>query len=164
MSKSGWYGVDLDGTLARYDGWTGGQIGEPIPLMLDRVKAWLAEGVEVRIVTARIACTGLHVPGSTLDGPDFAGEQQSLIEQWCLKHIGQKLRVTAFKDFAMVELWDDRAIQVDMNTGRRIGEMTATENVIKCIEGILGRGDELTAERQIEKIEKVINRFRGVKA
>ena len=29
---SGWIGVDLDGTLARYDGWRGiDHIGEPMP-------------------------------------------------------------------------------------------------------------------------------------
>lgn len=31
---SGWIGVDLDGMLAYYDGWSNGTIGEPIPLML----------------------------------------------------------------------------------------------------------------------------------
>ena len=32
-------------------------VGEPIPLMLERVKKWLSEGIEVRIVTARVAST-----------------------------------------------------------------------------------------------------------
>lgn len=51
MSNRGWIGVDLDGTLAHYDGWKGEtHIGKPIPLMLARVKRWLAEGKEVRIV------------------------------------------------------------------------------------------------------------------
>lgn len=51
-----WIGVDLDGTLAHYDYWRGfDHIGEPIPLMADRVKQWLADGIEVRIVTARVS-------------------------------------------------------------------------------------------------------------
>jgi hypothetical protein len=34
-----WIGVDLDATLARYDGFKGETIiGEPIPLMVNRVK------------------------------------------------------------------------------------------------------------------------------
>lgn len=50
-----WIGVDLDGTLAYYDGWKGEHhIGDPIPEMLDRVKGWLEQGYEVRIVTARV--------------------------------------------------------------------------------------------------------------
>lgn len=52
MALGGWIGVDLDGTLAEYTGWHGpGHIGPPIPKMLDRVKNWLAEGVDVRIFT-----------------------------------------------------------------------------------------------------------------
>ena len=42
MSFSGWIGVDLDGTLAHYDGWKGIEhVGPPIPAMLARVKYWL---------------------------------------------------------------------------------------------------------------------------
>ena len=38
MSTSGTIAVDLDGTLARYDGWKGiDHIGDPIPLMVSRV-------------------------------------------------------------------------------------------------------------------------------
>lgn len=38
----GWIGVDLDGTLAVYKGWNGPEhIGEPIPIMIDRVKLWI---------------------------------------------------------------------------------------------------------------------------
>ena len=53
--SEGWIGVDLDGTLAEYLGWQGmGHIGEPIAPMVERVKAWLAEGKDVRIFTARV--------------------------------------------------------------------------------------------------------------
>ena len=37
MTYSGWIGVDFDGTLATYNGWNDGKLGEPIPLMVDRV-------------------------------------------------------------------------------------------------------------------------------
>ena len=50
-----WIGVDLDGTPAHYDGWKAWNIiGPPIPLMMARVPAWLTEGHEVRIFTARV--------------------------------------------------------------------------------------------------------------
>lgn len=107
MSASGWIGVDLDGTLAHYKGWDGGKIGPPVPAMLARVKAWLADGVEVRIFTARVA----HDPD---------GDQKHRIFLWCEQHIGQRLRVTCCKDFAMIELYDDRCVQVEANTGRRL--------------------------------------------
>lgn len=38
--------------------------------------------------------------------------------------IGRELPVTATKDFAMIELWDDRAVQVRMNTGEVVGHST----------------------------------------
>lgn len=124
MSYGGWVGVDLDGTLARVDYGMSydGTIGPPVPAMLERVKRWLSEGVEVRIVTARVA-----EPIQRWDGyehPDYAAgvaEQRALIDAWCLQHVGQVLPVTAQKDYAMIELWDDRAVAVEHNTGRVLG-------------------------------------------
>lgn len=113
--RSGWIGVDLDGTLARYDGWREGEIGEPIPAMVDRVKEWLKEGMEVRIVTARVGDGHGH-------GDAQKWEQASLIAAWTKKHIGVALRATASKDLDMIELWDDRAIQVRKNTGEAVQE------------------------------------------
>ncbi len=34
-----------------------------------------------------------------------------------MKHIGKELEITNVKDFGMIELWDDRAVQVIPNTG-----------------------------------------------
>jgi len=120
MTASGWIGVDLDGTLAKYGSWNGGQIGEPIPAMVERVKKWLADGVEVRVFTARVGWgAGYSAESGRSDDEKFAEEQRALIEAWCEQNIGQKLKVTAVKDFLMVELWDDRAVQVVMNTGKR---------------------------------------------
>ena len=112
----GWIGVDLDGTLAKYDEWRGElHIGEPITNMVYRVRNWLARGREVRIFTARVT-EGL----TNLDGsPHDVSKVREAIEAWCETHIGQKLRVTNVKDYAMIELWDDRAVQVIPNTGNR---------------------------------------------
>jgi hypothetical protein len=111
MAQShGWIGVDLDGTLARYDGWVSEtHIGPPIPLMVAPVRTWLAAGVTVKIVTARV--------GSTT--PNDHAAVTAAIKAWCREHVGWELEVTAHKDYQMVELWDDRCVQVVPNTGRR---------------------------------------------
>lgn len=118
---SGWIGVDLDGTLAKYGGWNGGAIGEPVENMVSRVKEWIEEGQEVRIFTARVAASGLVNGQGVADDNGFAEAQRQLIGDWCEKHIGKRLAVTATKDLGMVELWDDRAVTVEENTGRILG-------------------------------------------
>lgn len=121
-TNRGWVGVDLDGTLAFYDGWQGeNHVGEPVAPMLARVKKWRAEGREVRIMTARVSnCpyTGMEASGM-IPEPMSKSECRKVIEAWCEKHVGEVLPVTCKKDFAMIELWDDRAIQVIPNTGER---------------------------------------------
>lgn len=104
---SGWIGVDLDGTLAEYGKWNSDEIGTPVPAMVERIKSWLATGQEVRIMTARVSADQAN-----------NSYQRGLIINWCLKHLGQELPVTCRKDFAMIELWDDRAVGVEMNTGK----------------------------------------------
>lgn len=115
MSRNkGWYGADLDSTLAYYEKWNGNVIGEPIPKMVERVKKWLASGRIVKIFTARVWTDG---------SPERNAEVEvirNLIQDWCLTHIGQKLEVTNIKDFEMIELWDDRCVRVEANTGERI--------------------------------------------
>lgn len=110
---TGWIGIDLDGTLAHYDGWKGVEhVGKPIFFMVRRVKKWLAEGKEVRIVTARVG------PGQT-EADALAGAEA--IHKWCIEVFGCPLPVTATKDLKMHELWDDRAVCVERNTGRILG-------------------------------------------
>lgn len=108
---NGWIGVDLDGTLAVYDGWRGPKhVGAPVERMVRRVREWLADGLDVRIMTARVCGA---------DGRDVSEVRES-IERWCLEHLGRVLPVTNEKDYGMVELWDDRAVQVIPNTGIRV--------------------------------------------
>lgn len=106
---NGWIGCDFDGTLATYEKGMAPALGQPIPAMVERVRHWLAKGIEVRIVTARAS----HPAFSILD----RGE----IIRWCETHIGQELAIGCTKDFEMIELWDDRVVQVETNTGRMIG-------------------------------------------
>lgn len=102
--------VDLDGTLAYYDHWRGGDhIGEPIPKMLERVKKWIAEGKVVRIFTSRAS------------KPGEEGElAKKKIELWLQENGIGGLEITNCKDFTAIELWDDRAVQVHVNTGIRV--------------------------------------------
>jgi hypothetical protein len=140
MSSQGWIGVDLDGTLAHYDGWKGADhIGAPIPAMVERVKGWLAEGKTVKIFTARAYCPPEPTPPFSIDRQSIGEEAATEIERvyaewkvrwtevycvvrpilhdWLLDHIGQALEVTCTKDYGMIELWDDRAVRVIPNTG-----------------------------------------------
>ena len=108
----GWIGVDLDGTLAEYDGWKGiDHIGTPIPKMLQRVKDWIKDGKTVKIMTARV-----H-PNQDRRKLEVT---KYWIAKWCLEYIGEELEITCEKDMEMEELWDDRCIQVVPNTGERV--------------------------------------------
>lgn len=114
--NDGWIGVDLDGTLAYYDGWVAVDvIGAPIPAMQKVIMDLLAEGREVKIFTARAArdqeCL---VTGKFWLKDDII----RLIQDWSEKHLGQRLDVTATKDYKMIMLFDDRCVAVERNTGR----------------------------------------------
>jgi hypothetical protein len=113
--NGGYIGVDLDGTLAIHNEWMGElYIGAPIPKMVNRVKKWLSEGREVRIITARAE------PLLETNEPD--PHVIKAIEDWCLEHVGAKLMVTNQKTYGMIRLFDDRAIQVIPNTGELVGK------------------------------------------
>jgi phosphoserine phosphatase len=132
----GWIAVDLDGTLAEYHGWQDGSIGAPVPAMVERVKRWLAEGKDVRIFTARAGIFDAVSPESLQRADrEFAERQVALIEAWCEQHIGRRLPVTASKDFLLMEIWDDRAVRVRMNTG-------------ECIEDYFSRKQSLCQARR----------------
>lgn len=99
----GWIGCDLDGVLALTDDapFDPQKIGEPVPLMIERVKQWLADGKTVKIMTARA-----NTPG-----------QAEMIQDWLEANGLPRLEVTATKDKDMVALYDDRAFHVTPNTG-----------------------------------------------
>lgn len=101
MNK-GWIGVDLDGTLAHYDERHGMErIGAACIPMVRRVQQWLAAGIEVRVVTARAGDPSL----------------KSFVPSWLRDHNLPELPVTCRRDMALLQLWDDRAVQVEVNTG-----------------------------------------------
>jgi hypothetical protein len=136
----GWIGVDLDGTLAHYDEWVGWNVfGAPITPMVARVRAWLAAGVTVKIVTARVGLplhdfngvpyvrgTKNHVCRVT--GENFSDlDMVKMIQGWTMEYIGARLPVQCYKDVDMAELWDDRAVQVVPNQGITLSDAHAAE-------------------------------------
>ena len=108
MSKQGWIGVDLDGTLAYYDMWRGVEhIGPPIPEMVKFVSGLIYQGHTVKIFTARVSCEG-----------EEKRRAEKAIEKWCLATFGITLPITCCKDFGMITLYDDRCVTIEKNTGR----------------------------------------------
>lgn len=105
-----WIGCDLDGTLATYDHYRGDEhIGEPIEKMVARVKRWLADGKQVKLLTARAS---------------HGDKAKRAVKVWCRKHIGKVLPITDRKDCKMTELWDDRAHRVERNTGEKLASIS----------------------------------------
>jgi len=114
----GWIGVDFDGTLVKYERWIGpDHVGEPIPAMVERVKEWLAAGMDVRIFTARVWSDG------TPDRDADARLARAAIAKFCVETFGKVLQITCVKDFGMLTLYDDRCMRVETNTGRVFDEL-----------------------------------------
>jgi len=72
-------------------------------VMAKRICAWFDSGITVKIVTARA------------EDP----EEVAAIQAWLQEHGLPSMEITNKKDFGMIQLWDDRAVQVEPNTGLR---------------------------------------------
>jgi hypothetical protein len=100
-------GVDLDGTLAEYNGFKGlNIIGKPVKKMKDFVLDLIDSGEEVKIFTARA-----HDPKGIPP-----------IKKWLKDNGFPDLEITNVKDPAMKRIYDDRAVQVLANTGILLGD------------------------------------------
>lgn len=137
----GWIGVDFDKTLAYYDKYEGAAVvGEPIKPMVELVRTFIEAGKEVRIFTARVwPITSVIRPESNFNAtylPNFGQEMSDAvnaaiaIRTWCFKEFGRILPITCVKDPSMIELYDDRAVQVEANTGNIIGYSTCNQKLI----------------------------------
>lgn len=108
MAEDKWVGIDLDGCLAFHDKWIDHEhVGEPVPLMLERVKQMIKQGTTVKIFTARAAVPE-HIPP---------------VKEWLKQHGLGDLEVTCSKDHKMIALYDDKAIQVIKNVGITLQEV-----------------------------------------
>lgn len=126
-----WLAVDLDGTLAHYDGWKGiGSIGDPIKNIAEAIKSRKEAGWGVAIFTARVS-----------DPAEREAAEES-IWAWADHHNIEIDGITCIKHKHFVEFWDDRAIQVIKNTGEfvinvkgdgsHIHEMVVAQGVENC--------------------------------
>lgn len=115
MVSRGWVGFDFDGSLAKYVEGQGNELGEPLQSLLAVLRDLLEQGVECRIVTARV---------SSKQTVEERLRQRGLISEWLHKHVGEGLAITAEKDYGMLLLYDDRAVTVEHNTGRPTGVST----------------------------------------
>ena len=121
-----WIGVDLDGTLAYYDKWVQwDSIGKVIEPMKARILKWLESGRDVRIFTARVAYVEdtCYVTGQKFSRADMV----AVVQKWLIENGLPALEITHEKNHQMIELWDDRAVQVVPNTGRTLAEEYAAE-------------------------------------
>lgn len=132
----GWYGFDLDGTLAKYDGWKGiDHIGEPVKPMVELIKRMHDEGKVVKVMTARIAPHKLEdgtVGEAYITVPD--GEKgatrnyaHQFINDWCHFNLGFVPEIVYQKDHLMLELYDDRVKQVVPNEGWLVEDIAASK-------------------------------------
>lgn len=141
----GWYGFDLDGTLAVYDKWEGiNHIGEPVKHMVDLIKKMHAEGKVVKILTARVAPredieirpNPYPTDQAVYDAIGRDNEERyrdiyqapkwtarDFVSDWCLKNLGFLPEITHEKDHLMLELYDDRVKQVVPNEGLLIEDL-----------------------------------------
>jgi len=125
--NEGWIGVDLDGTLAYYDGFKGDDVvGAPIEPMVRQVRKWLMDGRDVRIFTAR--------------------KPHPVIRKFCMDNFGKILPITNVKDPNMQALYDDRAVGVKRNEGEPFSE----DNV----EQVFERSDEDEENDETEENEE----------
>jgi len=109
-----WIGVDLDGVLVIDEGWKGAShFGAPIVRMIERVKKWLDNGQRVKIFTARA-----NPLVDTLE--ESYDERMYHLQRWIVLVFKREIEITYEKDLYMIELWDDRCVQVELNTGRRV--------------------------------------------
>ena len=119
-TKGPWVGFDLDGTLAEHGKYQGpDHIGTMIQKMKDILIEWLKQGYRVKIMTARMGHAELR------------DEARTIIQDWLEVNGLPRLEVTCKKDYKMIRLYDDRAVQVIPNTGVTLEEVVKdlmTEN------------------------------------
>jgi len=163
VEGKGWYGFDLDGTLAKYDGWKGiDHIGAPVAPMVKLIRQMHDEGKVVKIVTARVAprlCGETHAQGCRCghceeeagkppvmqeqylvelekDGMTVKHRASDYIRTWCADNLGFIPEIVYQKDHLMLELYDDRVKQVIPNLGYLVEDIAASKRVVRTIERV----------------------------
>lgn len=140
-NPNAWVGVALDGVLAKIGPDTDAKhIGEPVPAMVELVKRYLERGIQVKIVTPRIAQAAGDNDIPSAEASNEADEVYLRIKEWLEMHIGHGLPITAATDMDMIVLYSDRCIQVEQNTGVAMVDyyQTAADTMNQMLEDIRG--------------------------
>lgn len=125
--KGEWIGVGYEGVLVKRRPWFNDQ-DHAIPAMIDRVKGWLDEGRDIRIVANLEPLNRCVEPGALriMHGAwvDNAKEERcwlyvASIRLFCVRHFNVVLPITNVIDAKMRCLWDCKCEQVEPDTGRR---------------------------------------------
>ena len=117
MEQQETWAFDFDSTLSFYEEPFSTTLGPPVPEMVRKVKAAIAEGVQVVIFSARV------YPGADYERLAQSTNAMLNIAEWCQKHIGQVLPITFVKMPIFTKLYDDRAIEILPNTGVELRDL-----------------------------------------
>lgn len=140
VAGQGWYGFDLDGTLAVYDHWRGiDHIGAPVAKTVRLMKRMHEDRLRVKILTARVSPrTNPETMANPylenrwcIESPDDmpwalnpkVWTAREFVQDWCWRVLGFVPEITHEKDHLMLNLFDDRVVQVEPNTGWILGRM-----------------------------------------
>ena len=151
-----WVGFDLDGTLAKYDGWKGiDHIGEPVEsvVLVAKLLHWL--GKKIKILTARVAPRG---------GENDSDKARAYVEEWCQKNLSFTPEVTYIKDASMIALFDDRAVSVEQNTGKILGGWpdALPKPSEKARKAVLGMAKKLEKKASLSIHERLVRVVKGL--
>lgn len=119
----GWIGFDLDGTLVAHgsnDDVINHRInGEPIAEIVQLIHKHKAEGLEIKIFTARVSLgCGYDMSNAPINRIVFAKQAREAIQAYCLIYFGEIFDITCEKDFNCVRIYDDRARHILCDTGK----------------------------------------------
>ena len=176
----GWYGFDLDGTLAVYDKWKGiDHIGNPVEPMVNLVKKMHDEGKKVKIFTARVAPRPNPETKPNPYGEEYrkdfpAGDfnlktvkrcpwltkaewtAADFVRDWCDDYLDFIPEITYEKDHLMLELYDDRVKQVRPNEGILVDDLLKdSEEARDSWRRMYHNAVEAKSELQVELVKEM---------
>ena len=144
-SGKAWWGFDVDKTAFVDEGGTrGGVIGEPIMPIIRRIKHFLRTGRKVNIVTAR-------VHPSEPDREEQVLTVSRALDAVLGPEMASKIGIRSDKDRHMIDLYDDRAMQVIPNKGILVRE--ELRRAVEALNVIAGGATQTHHEAELTAIQ-----------